>query len=134
MAVLSGLTGLTVKVKVKGKGLKEHVNEDEEDLDDTVTRYIEATSNAKFTVHWTYASSLKYRDWDLCARLYLDGKYVDGGVTRSKAWEHFPVRREGLKRVRSYEEGQYYERDMVFSEVNIGKHIHLRIISRMQPQ
>lgn len=56
MAVLSGLPGPAVKVKVNGKALKEHVNGGEEDPDDTVTRYIEVTSNAKFTVHWTYAS------------------------------------------------------------------------------
>ncbi|KAK0650602.1 hypothetical protein DIS24_g6713 [Lasiodiplodia hormozganensis] len=121
MAILPDIPGLKVEVKVNREPLEEFRNEDEPDTSNTVTRYVEATSGANFTVQITYDEALdpKYKDWDISSALFLDGQRADKCTTRREKWRHDGQTTVTFTGVRGFENGEYCLRKMAFSQVNI---------------
>lgn len=103
MAIIPGVPGLDVEIKVDDVPLVEYIDEDIEDDANTVTRYIRATSGGKFTVHWTFQEDFEYREWDINTRLYVDGKRIDGCVNTSNKRKGQATYTTAITSVRSFE-------------------------------
>jgi hypothetical protein len=81
MAVLDELPGLEVQIIVNRTPVKEYDDDEEEVVDKTVTRYIEAESEAEFEVRLKFQSMFNISaKHSVAAEVLLDGKYGNGVV------------------------------------------------------
>jgi hypothetical protein len=93
MAILSSFPGLTVEILVNGIAREEY-QPPEDEVQDTqkhVTRYIEAESGANFEVRVSLNSAFKtafdISKYDLCAVIRIDGSYAE-----SRLWHMSDLR------------------------------------------
>lgn len=80
MAVIPDVDGLKVEVVTNGEPLEEYVDNEEERVPETVTKYIEAKSGEEFGVRWTIAHP--YPEYGVLFDVYLDGKFIRGAFAR----------------------------------------------------
>ena len=91
MAILTEVAGIIATIEVNGQDLPEFDAVDETtnatpstSPGPSTTKYIEATSNARFALITRFTKDYPYPEDDLILRLYLDGQFV--------AWKAFTPR------------------------------------------
>lgn len=123
MAILSGVRGLNVQIRVNGRALKEYDGDEENRDPKTVTKYIEATSGAQFDVHFTFGKRFPHKQHSIVYEVALDGitasrRVVDGSDIRS----HRPycTSSDG---VHTLCEGCWTKQKFSFSQLAIGMYL-----------
>ena len=120
MAVIDEVPGLKVEIVVNRDPVLEYKNNDEEAKPGRVTKYIEATSGVEFRLDYTFSNFTATHG--VCAFIELDGKPAEGSFWRKSDLEGClngePIPINGA---RSFENGQYIERNFCFSEVYTGR-------------
>ncbi|KAF2872367.1 hypothetical protein BDV95DRAFT_381960 [Massariosphaeria phaeospora] len=111
MAVLTLQPGLKVEIHVNGQALNEWIDDEEDCPPNTVIKYVEATSGAKFEVHFTYCREFLAKH-EVVTRVYLDNKYADGSVHTPRSDAHH------IGGAREFINGKHYMRDFRFSRIN----------------
>ncbi|KAI4636714.1 hypothetical protein J4E93_011012 [Alternaria ventricosa] len=117
MAITKAHPNLKVEVHVKGAPLQEYVDDDDQTLDDEVTKYIEASSGDNFEIKYCFFSGFSAHH-SILLRLSIDGEYAAGGVFNpgsSIRWNHVHT----FKGSREFEDGEYYLRKFCFSQLEI---------------
>lgn len=107
-------------MKVNGKQVKEYADSSECHEDDSMVRYIEAVSGARFTIHCKVWHPYDLQGQDIRARVWVDGKRIKGCVITHDEHEE----RQGemnVKGVKSFKDGKGTIAPMAFSELDIGK-------------
>lgn len=120
MAILPGFPGFEVVVRVNGVALQEHqdVYEAEADTPDRITRYVQATSGAKFDILFTQQQCFQLPSHDIVARLYLDG-YNTESIAILKQDMMTGNFRSKLSRSITGSNGDYKARPFMFAELDI---------------
>jgi len=79
MAILPSLPGFEVVVRVNDVALQEHrdIYEAEPDTPDRITRYVQATSGAKFDILFSREPCFQLPSHDIGAEVFLDGHCID---------------------------------------------------------
>ena len=124
MAIISEVEGLNVQVLVNGQPLVEY--DDDEEVGDenngiqkTTTKYIEAISDAEFTIRYTFDKTFVHKGNDIDVEVYMDGQYMEGHIRRS------PELQSGCLATvtgHRYRQGnQWFERKFSFSKLSIGE-------------
>ena len=120
MAILEGLPGLKVELHVGHDALVEYKPDVDEIRPNTVTKYVEATSDQKFSIHWNFDPSFQYKDDDIASRIYIDGVSTDvicvkrGTSTHKHAYIDGALMNEG---------GPWSRRPFKFSELVTSKYV-----------
>lgn len=78
------LPGVRVFIRTHGTPLKEYVDSDTPDNDKTVTRYIQATDEAVFDIHFEIDRGVIPKGQSLSLECYVDGHFVDGPLVSDK--------------------------------------------------
>lgn len=79
MAIIKDMPGVIVRILVNNVVLKEY--DDDEDVEEnSVNKYIEATSGAFFTIQWRFDKRFKYKTDGIALKVYIDGQYTDSAV------------------------------------------------------
>lgn len=81
MTVLPGYPGLVVEILVDGAPLQEYDNDEDDDGSEspgTITKYIEASSGATFTIRYTIPEMLPRSS--LSKQVYLDGNGISDNI------------------------------------------------------
>lgn len=114
MAILQGFPGLKVEVWSGGGVLQEYdIEAEEADERNTVTKYIQATSNQKFQLHWLIHPTFKYAKNDISTHVYIDGEDVDNRIfSQAKLKKTVNYTNNGAER---YEKGEWVLRKYKFS-------------------
>jgi len=122
MAVLDELPGLEVQIIVNKTPVKEYDDNEEEVVDKTVTRYIEAESEAEFEVRLKFQSMFNISaKHSVAAEVLLDGKYGNGVVLRKE--KELSLRYTELYTIASateVEAGKYFDRNFCFLKLDTG--------------
>ena len=85
MGIVKALPGVEVSIVVNGSALHEYEDTDIEDAPNTVTRYVEATSNANFEVHPFASSTTRLKGDCLGVLVFADGKFLSGARLEPRA-------------------------------------------------
>jgi hypothetical protein len=93
MAVHPDYPELTVDIVVEGSALQEYPNPDPEPSPKAVTKYVEATSGAKFSVRWNIPKPL-FEKYGVRACIRLDG--VD---MIKKGYRYYKNRATGVQHI-----------------------------------
>jgi hypothetical protein len=123
MAIIPGVQGLKVDILVDRYPAPEYVDPDETDFENgdgtrTITKFIEAQSNAEFTVRFTLSPGFPYQRHDIIFQVYLDGEWMDGASFRLNTLRSFQVAElTGQRYVRN---NQWFQRNFKFAQLNIG--------------
>ncbi|KAF4541096.1 uncharacterized protein LTHEOB_8898 [Lasiodiplodia theobromae] len=128
MAIIPSIPGVQAHVKVNGKQVKEYADSSECHEDDSMVRYIEAVSGARFTIHCKVWHPYDLQGQDIRARVWVDGKRIKGCVITHDEHEE----RQGemnVKGVKSFKDGKGTIAPMAFSELDIDEN-HKDIPSR----
>lgn len=80
MAVLDGIEGLQLSIAINGKPLTEYGNLEEVHQSNTVTRYIEATTDASFEIFVNFKGNYCYQDLPVAYHMSLDGHHEKRNV------------------------------------------------------
>lgn len=121
MAVIDDIAGLEVEIIVDGEALREYDNVDAlEDDHKTVVRYVVAEPGKEFAVRMrsTNAFELGWPLWDLCARLYVDGKRVKGALLDQVSTRYLNKTFDGVDEDQG--NGRWVKRKFLFSELVFG--------------
>ncbi|OJD31722.1 uncharacterized protein BKCO1_4500017 [Diplodia corticola] len=131
MAVISSLPGVEAEVRVNGERAEEYVDSSQVDTDNTTTRYIEAISGARFTVHYTIPSACFGQGKDVRVRVYVDGEKVDGKMLLCK--KHNNLRKTvTINGASSFQDGKSTISPMIFSDIDIDKQETATLSEEMQ--
>ena len=124
MAVLDEITGLTVQIIVKKRQAQEYDNDEEEASPNTVTKYIEAQSGAKFGVKFRFSNEFDAKH-SILADIYLDGKSAESHVYDKDRGRPERNRDHCINGVSECNEGSYFKRKFSFSQLKTGTHLRL---------
>jgi hypothetical protein len=80
MAVHDDCPGLTVEILVDGKPLEEYAYEEEDELPNTTTRYVECRSGTEFAIKTNFKAP--FAPMDILLVIWLDGTRVSSRVLR----------------------------------------------------
>ena len=121
MAITS-VPGLRVNIVVNGKELQEYDDdEDEAAKPNTVTKYVEAISNATFEIRCYISSLFPHSTHDIKVSVYLDGNPIEGAILlQDKIFRPFHT----LSGACTSEGGRWFERKFCFSEICTGMAIY----------
>ena len=120
MAVIDEVPGLKVEIVVNRDPVLEYKSNDEEAKSTRVTNYIEATSGAEFRLDYTFSNFTAKHG--VCAFIKLDGKSAEGRFwSKSDLEGCLNGKSLPVNGARSFENGQYIERNFCFSEVHTGR-------------
>ncbi len=78
MAIFKGVDGIEVTILVDGKDLKEYVDENSQEEERTVSKYVEAVSGKSFAVRCRVSKKAKFKGDAISINVYADGKSVGG--------------------------------------------------------
>lgn len=109
---------LKVFVSVGGVALEEHVDEDDEQKPEAVTKYIEAVSGAEFTVDVELQKP--WPDYSVLIDYHLDGKWMRGTFIRQEDFVGTCAKRSAAGIPHSVDK-DWYIRNFCFSDLVIGK-------------
>jgi hypothetical protein len=118
MAIHPDHPGLVAEVVVNGQALREYDDDGQPQLR-TVTKYVEAVSDARFSVRYTIPKGLT----GVCgvrSNLMIDGRNARSQTTPHHRIEECKVT-EHLKSLITYHGGASYSQDFRFSQLHIGK-------------
>ena len=118
MAITS-VPGLKANIVVSGKELQEYDDdEDEAAKPNTVTKYIEAISNASFEIRWYISSPFPHSTHDIRVSVYLDGNLIEEVISpQDRISRPFHT----LRGTHTLEEGRWFEHKFCFSEICTGR-------------
>ena len=117
------LKKIEVTIEVEGKPLEEYKDDEEEDKPDSITRYVEATTDAAFAIKTRLKRSFCFPTDSLGFHYKLDGVLVgDYGLYK----EDFEPRKGGCAHIQY---GAYAKKDgrfdalkpFIFNEIEVGK-------------
>lgn len=114
------LKDITVAIIVNGQELKEH--DDEDDVNDdqsSVSKYVEATSDAEFGI-MTSARSYQFTSDALRMSIYLDGVYVDNILFLKKNVNRFCAWQSCLNGVRRFDGNRWEIKPFKLREITAG--------------
>ena len=77
MAILDSLPGVEITVVVDGEDLHEYQDTDMEDEENTVTKYVEAVTDANFAIKFKGSRELEYKGEYLSLEVLVDGLCID---------------------------------------------------------
>jgi len=117
MAIVPDVPGLQVEIVVDGTTLHEHVNPDEEESGNTVTRYIEAVSGAEFAVQYRFGPEFKAKH-AASIHVYVDGECLRRSLINKK--KHKNGKNHLITGPRVKEGNGFYVSNFCFAELNIG--------------
>lgn len=114
MAITS-VPGLEANIVVNGKELQEYDDdEDEAAKPNTVTKYIEAISNATFEIRWSISSPFPHSTHDFQVSVYLDGNLIEQVLSpQDRISRPFHT----LSGTHTLEGGRWFEHKFCFSEI-----------------
>ena len=114
------LNGIKVAIVVNGQELKEYDDEDDcNDDQNSVSKYVEATSDAEFGI-MTSATWYQCTSDAVKMDIYLDGKYVQnfifrkGVAGRTRSWQY------NCKGAKRFDGNQWESRPFRFVEITTG--------------
>ena len=128
------LKGIEVSVVIAGKALTEYDDEDTADQSpehpSEVSKYIEAVSDAEFSIDITVPQSYEFRADAVAFKLTLDGVFVTNALCRKaklkrlcKDWH------ENIAGSEVKDGEQWYLRPFKFNDIEIGKtRLHIVIL------
>jgi len=120
MAILPGFPGFEVVIRVNRVALQEHrdVYEAESDSADRITRYVQATSGAKFDILFSRKPYFQIPSHDIGAEIFLDGHCVTRILllNQSLMSPHFKC---SLGHSVKGSDGNYKGRPFMFAELDI---------------
>ncbi|KAI4610865.1 hypothetical protein J4E80_007894 [Alternaria sp. BMP 0032] len=108
MAIAKALPKLKVEVFVKDAPLEEHVDDDDQNADNEVTKFIEASSGDNFEVKYRFSPGFSIRH-AMLIELDIDGEYADSAVFNpgtSIRWNSTYA----FKGSREFDDGGYFVR------------------------
>lgn len=121
MAIVNGLRGLQVQVRVGDRPLQEHApppDDNEEDSDTSVTRYVVAEPGKEFYVSVKCAMGFKVADaCDVSVSMYIDGKWATSRIMRNDQPDHYFKIDEMEQPAPG---GGWVKRSFMFSELKFG--------------
>ena len=88
MAIIDDIPGVRVEVIVEGSALQEHVDDDVEKSDRTITRYIKAVSDQVFAVSIELLPEFEFRGDCIGFDVYVDGVWIDGPLIRKDEYAY----------------------------------------------
>ncbi|THZ08482.1 hypothetical protein D6C93_00503 [Aureobasidium pullulans] len=99
MAILDSLPGVGITVVVDGEDLHEYQDTDMEDEENTVTKYVEAVTDANFTIKIKGSQELEYKGDCLSLDVLVDGLRIQRPLIGREATRNGGYTRlvEGLK-------------------------------------
>jgi hypothetical protein len=117
MAVTKSHPRIKVEVQVDGVAVQEYEDDDEQETVNTVTKYVEAVSNTDFVIgiHITPP----WPQQSILFKIYLDGKYVRGNFIRQDTFKG-TASKHTIEGSNSTKNGQWYQQNFCFSDLNIG--------------
>jgi hypothetical protein len=120
MAILPGFPGFEVVVRVNGVALQEHrdVYEAEPDTPDRITRYVQATSGAKFEILFSRQQCFQSPSHDIGVDVFLDGHCVARPLLLQEALSLPNFKREVGHTVKG-SDGNYRAMPFMFAELDI---------------
>ncbi|THX82003.1 hypothetical protein D6D04_03752 [Aureobasidium pullulans] len=77
MAILDSLPGIEITVVVDGEDLHEYQDTDMEDEENTVTKYVEAVTDANFAIKIKGSRELEYKGEYLSLKVLVDGLCIE---------------------------------------------------------
>jgi len=121
MAILPGFPGFEVTIRVNGVALQEYQDayEAEPDTPDRITRYVQATSGAKFDIFFKRQQGFQLPNHEISVDIILDGHCVEKQLILKTQLDspHFTRRVYGALRGSN---GNYRLHPFMFSELDIG--------------
>jgi hypothetical protein len=120
MAVTKKNPRLKVWIAVHGVALEEHVDEDDQRREDSVTKYIEAISGAEYSIKVELQKP--WPDSSILIDIYIDGKWVRGAFIMQKSFvgSSAEISITGVQHTRGDE---WYTRKFCFSDLVVGKFV-----------
>lgn len=116
------LPGLDIALRVNGQDLQEYEYTEEDGHEEgssetAVTRYVEATSGANFSVEFSTANDFKHRHSQLELRVYLDGVGASGKVLHPCEY-HGGHHNTSVASTFGHEGGQCVSRSFAFADLH----------------
>ena len=115
MVVCQGVEG---HILVNNAALKEYDDDENEDTPNSVAKYIEAVSDASFTIEYAFTETLKPKH-DVVVWVSLDSQSRLTGACVRRADLH--SKKRVLENFRSRKGTKYYQQDFGFAPIRIGK-------------
>ena len=118
MAIHPDFPGLKVEIAVDAKALQEHNNPDPEPSPKTITKYIEAIDDAKFSVRLAIPGPLFEEYRAIRAAIRLDGEDMIRRIYRGPSCKRLGVN-SVVSSSRAYVDGVDMGQDFQFSQFGI---------------
>lgn len=118
MAILPSHLGIKISVICNGAPLQEYKDEDAEENDTVVSKYVEAASGAEFSMRAEITPP--WPPYTIMLRYYLDGKRVGSNFCKQEHYNYPPyiVRKGGASKVVN---GQEFLQRFAFTALDVGK-------------
>ena len=115
------LKNIKVAITVNGQELKEYDDEDvTNDDQNSVSKYVEATSDAEFKIIASASSQYHFTSDALQMSIYLDGAYVDNCLIRKKNANRSYAWQCHLNGARRFDGNQWETKPFKFREITAG--------------
>jgi hypothetical protein len=115
MAVHDDCPGLTVEILVDGKPLEEYAYEEEDELPNTTTRYVECRSGTEFAINTNFKAP--FAPMEMSIRVYLDGAKMANLFAR----KHTMLGRTYTQSSTKWKEsGEWRTSNFLFSDLRVG--------------
>lgn len=115
------LKDIKVAIMVNGQELKEYDDQDiGNDDQNSVSKYVEATSDAEFEIMTSAPSLYQFTSDALRMDLFLDGVYADNGLLRKENAGPIEAWQFCVKGARRFDGKQWKSQPFIFREIIAG--------------
>jgi hypothetical protein len=127
MAILNGVQGLEVNVRVDGVALQEYQDPDEAEADTATQtmRYIEAISGATFGLQLLFKPKFEPPKYDIGVEISIDGTVLDKPLIKGYRLRCLPFKYYGHERLsegcKTGSDGTYSLQKFEFADLDISK-------------
>ena len=120
MAIIPSLPGFEVVVRVNGVALQEHrdVYEAEPDTPNRITRYVQATSGARFDILFSRQQYFQLPIHDIGADIFLDGHCIKRPLFQTQSLSS-PEFKSKIDHCHEGSNGNFTARHFMFAELDI---------------
>jgi hypothetical protein len=120
MAAIEAVPHVSAQIHVNGTPVTEYDNDDNEDTGNAITKYVESTTGANFSIQYHIKPAFQPKH-DVVVRANVDGKYCDSHVHRAVSLVEFGGFTGMFTGIREITGAGHFLRKSVFSEVQISK-------------
>ena len=118
---LPNCSDLYVQVLCSGRKLEEYRNANEQDQDNSLTRYVKAESGARYEIRFEMTHDHHFVHGGVLATLHIDGIFIQQQVMRAQDVLGGIIWRCYMSGSTAYVDGTHMERPFRFSQLLEGK-------------